>query len=111
VPPERDRHAPTTGRDQRGVDGEPPVAGGDLHLDPVRERERRRVDVDRGPHAGDPAAGGLVVDPPPRAPDQEAVDRDAALVRAQRESRQVDPDVGGAVAQRTQPVGPRRQQR
>ena len=60
VPSEGDRHGPLPGRDDRRVDRQLALAGRDGHLDAVRERERRGVDVDRRAEAGAAGAGRCV---------------------------------------------------
>ena len=111
VPSERHRDRSATGRDDRRVERELVLAGDDGDLDAVRERERRRVDVDRGAEARPAATGRASAEPPSRPAHEQAVDREAVAVGAEREAGQVDVDAGGPVAARRQPVRPRREQR
>ena len=112
VPAERDRHAPSPGRDDGRLDVELAVPGGDRDLDPVRERERRRVDVDRRAETGGAAAGVGAVDRASRA--RRRASRGSA--GRWRRSRAGDPARStatprGTVAARRQPVRPRGEQR
>ena len=111
VPAEGDRHGPRPGRDDRRVERQPAVAGGDGHLDAVRERERRGVDVDLGAEAARPRAGRASTEAPSRPAHQEAVDREPVAVGAERQPVEVDVDAGRPVAAGRQAVGPRGEQR
>ena len=60
------------------------VAGNHRDLDPVREGERRRVDVDRGAEAGGLPTDIDAVHAPTGRTDEQAVDRQAVVIGPQR---------------------------
>ena len=97
MPAERDRHRSISGRRDGRRDLQPGIAHRERHVDPVGERERRGVDVDRRRQRRPAATGGLPTDPPVGRADQESVDRETVAVRVQREPGEVDVDAGRLV--------------
>ena len=81
VPPERHWYRPPAGGDHGGAHLQPGVACGDLHLEPVRERERRGVHVHGGAEPCGVAPGAATLDPPAGLSDEQTV---ASGVRCRR---------------------------
>ena len=111
MPSECHGHGSPARRHDGRVDGQLTVAGGDGELDPVGERERRRVDIDRRVETGGAAAGRASSDPPPGPADEQAVDRQAVCVTAELQAVEVDGDARCSIAARAEAVRPWRQQR
>ena len=111
MPAERHRHRPASCRNHARRYAELAVAGGDDDFDPVRERKRRCVDVDRRPQPRRAAPGVRPIDAPTRRAHEQPVDREAVAIHPQRKSLEINGHPRRPVAARREPVGPRRQQR
>ena len=84
MPSEGDGYPSFRRGDDGGLDIELTVACNHGDLDPMREGERRRVDMDRGAEAGGLATDVDAVHAPTGRTDEQAVDRQAVVIGAQR---------------------------